>query len=716
LVDGAAPIFLILPQMAVYNFWKQEVTYLKKVGPKRAELLGSEAGIKVYGDLLTYFPRKYVDRSQVHRIRDIRSEMAQVTLLGKITAMEEAKGNKGTRLNATFSDGSGTVELVWFKGVKFIKESLKIGEEIVIFGSPRIFGRSIQIAHPEIEKGKSPEELLHSLKIIPLYNSTEKLKLAGLDSKGFRSIVSSMMEMGRDEIPENLAPWILQQYGLPTRRNAFQQIHFPEDFPTLERAQDRLKFEEFFFFQLIMAQRKLVEQPLRPSNPFPLVGKHFNDFYEKFIPFELTGAQKRVLKEIRSDLRRPIQMNRLVQGDVGSGKTMVAFMSILLAIDNGFQAAMMAPTEILAEQHYAKIGAYCAPLGLKVAMLTGSVKGSARQQLLLELREGVIDILVGTHALIEDAVKFKRLGLVIVDEQHKFGVMQRAKLWGKAELNPHNMVMTATPIPRTLALTLFGDIDVSKIDELPPGRKPIMTAVRTEAQRLQVFGFMQKELDAGRQVYVVYPLVEENEKLDYLAVTEGYEALSRRFGIEKVGIVHGRMKSEAKDYEMQRFKRGETKILVATTVIEVGVDVPNASVMVIENANRFGLSQLHQLRGRVGRGADQSYCILMSGDKPSDDAKKRLRAMVDSQDGFKIAEIDLKLRGHGDFLGVRQSGTIPELRLANFLEDADIFEIAREAAFTLIQNDPALEKPEHQAVKAYLEQYRRKYGFLKDIA
>jgi ATP-dependent DNA helicase RecG len=702
--------------MAVFNFWKQEITYLKKVGPKRAELLNSEVGIMVYGDLLSYFPRKYVDRSEVHRIRDIRSEMAQVTLLGKITEIEEAKGTKGMRLNATFSDGSGTVELVWFKSIKFIKESLKIGEEIVIFGSPRIFGRSIQIAHPEIEKGKSPEDLLNSLKIIPLYNSTEKLKVAGLDSKGFRTIVASMMELGKDEINENLAPWIMQKYGLLSRRNAFHQVHIPDDFEMLQKAQDRLKFEEFFFFQLIMAHRKLVEQPLRPSHPFPVVGKYFTEFYEKHIPFELTGAQKRVLREIRADLKRPVQMNRLVQGDVGSGKTMVAFMSILLAIDNGFQAGMMAPTEILAEQHYSKMKAYCAPMGLKVAMLTGSVKGAARTQLLLELREGVIDILVGTHALIEDHVRFKRLGLVVVDEQHKFGVMQRAKLWGKADLNPHNMVMTATPIPRTLALTLFGDIDVSKIDELPPGRKPVITAVRTEAQRLQVFGFMQRELDEGRQVYVVYPLVEENEKLDLIAVTEGYEALTRRFGIEKVGIVHGRMKSDAKDFEMQRFKRGDTRILVATTVIEVGVDVPNASVMVIENANRFGLSQLHQLRGRVGRGADQSYCILMSGAKTSDDAKKRLRAMVDTHDGFKIAEIDLKLRGHGDFLGTRQSGLIPELRLANFLEDGDLFEIAREAAFALIENDPALEKPEHRGVRAYLDQYRKKYGFLKDIA
>ncbi len=702
--------------MAVFNFWKQEITYLKKVGPKRAEMLNADAGIFFFGDLLTYFPRKYVDRSQVHRIRDIRSDMAQVTLLGKITAFDEVKGQKGGRLNATFTDGSGEIELVWFKGLRYVKDTLKIGEEIVVFGSPKIFGRNIQIAHPEIEKGKSPEEMVHSLKIIPLYASTEKLKNAGLDSKGFRAIVSNLMEMGKDEIAEILSPTIMQKYGLLSRRNAFMQIHFPDDFQMLEKGQNRLKFEEFFFFQLIMAHRKLVEQPLRPSHPFPVVGKYFNEFYEKHIPFELTNAQKRVLKEIRADLRRPIQMNRLVQGDVGSGKTMVAFMAMLLALDNGFQAAIMAPTEILAEQHYSKIKGYGAPMGIRVAMLTGSVKGAARKQLLLELAGGHIDILVGTHALIEDHVRFQRLGLVVVDEQHKFGVMQRAKLWEKADLSPHNMVMTATPIPRTLALTLFGDIDVSKIDELPPGRKPVLTAVRTEAQRLQVFGFMQKEIEAGRQVYVVYPLVEENEKLDFIAVTEGYEAMSRRFPDLHVGIVHGRMKPEAKDFEMQRFKKGETKILVATTVIEVGVDVPNASVMVIENSNRFGLSQLHQLRGRVGRGAEQSYCILMASEKNSEDAKKRLRAMVDTHDGFKIAEIDLRLRGHGDFLGTRQSGVIPELRLANFIEDGELFEIAREAAFNLIADDPALSKPENQGIRAYLDQYRKKYGFLKDIA
>lgn len=699
-----------------FNFWKQEITYLRKVGPKRAELLNKEVAIHYFGDLLTYFPRKYVDRSVIHRIREIHRDTMAVTLVGKILSFEEARGKKGSRLKAVFSDGSGTVDLIWFKSAKFIRQTLQVGQEIVIFGSPKMFGRSIQIAHPEIELGKSADDVLHNLKILPMYASTEKLKNGGLDSKGFRTIIANLLEQGHADFFENLSPHIVEKYKLLSRKESFTEIHFPQTFKTLEQAQNRLKFEEFFFFQLIMAQRKLIEQPQRPGHPFPVVGERFNTFYKEHIPFELTGAQKRVLREIRDDLRKPVQMNRLVQGDVGSGKTMVAFMAILLALDNGFQAGLMAPTEILANQHYAKMKAYGDPLGVRVALLTGSVKGKARKQLLFELKEGLIDILVGTHALIEDHVVFKHLGLVIVDEQHKFGVMQRAKLWSKGDLVPHNMVMTATPIPRTLALTVFGDIDVSQIDEMPPGRKPILTAVRTEAQRLQVFGFMQKEIDEGRQIYVVYPLVEENEKLDLIAVNEGFEAMARRFGVKNVGIVHGKMKSDVKEYEMQRFKKGETKILVATTVIEVGVDVPNASMIVIENSNRFGLSQLHQLRGRVGRGAAQSYCILMAGAKLSEDAKKRLKAMVDTQDGFKIAEIDLRIRGHGDFLGVRQSGQIPELRLANFLEDGVLFDMAREAAFELIKSDPGLKKPENQGIRVYLQQYQKKFGFLKDIA
>lgn len=698
------------------NIWKTEITYLKKVGPKRAEVLAKEAGIKVYSDLLTYFPRKYIDRSKIHRIRDIRQDTRQVTLIGKITEVEQVKGKRGGRLNATFTDGTGYIDLVWFKGVKWVMESLPMDEEVVLFGTPKIFGRNIQIAHPEIEKGKEGEDVKKNLRIVPIYSSTDKLNRIGLDSKGMRVLTAQLLEVGGREIKENLNPWICKRYGLPGRREAFRQIHFPESFEKLEAAKKRLKFEEFFFFQMVMAERKIVQQPKHQSHPFPLVGEKFNTFYKEHIPFELTGAQKRVIKEIRRDLARPVQMNRLIQGDVGSGKTMVAFMTTLLALDNGFQAALMAPTEILAEQHYNNILKYTSSLGINVGFLTGSVKGKARKQLLFELIEGHIDILVGTHALIEDHVKFQRLGLVIVDEQHKFGVMQRARLWRKAKLFPHNMVMTATPIPRTLALTLFGDVDVSKIDEMPPGRKPVMTAVRSAGQRLQVFGFMRREIEAGRQVYVVYPLVEESEKLDYLAVTEGYEAISRAFKGNHVSIVHGRMKPEDKEFEMQRFKRGETQIMVATTVIEVGVDVPNASMIVIENADKFGLSQLHQLRGRVGRGQSQSYCILMVGKKTSEDAKKRLKAMVDTHDGFKIAEIDMQIRGYGDFIGTRQSGHFPELRLANFVEDGDIFEAAREAAFLLIENDPTLGLPENTGLRAYFHQYLRKYGILKNIA
>ncbi|MCL4106363.1 UNVERIFIED_CONTAM: hypothetical protein GTU68_003524 [Idotea baltica] len=540
----------------------------------------------------------------------------------------------------------------------------------------------------------------------------------GLDAKGFRGLLEYLLELASGDIQETLNPWLCERYGLLSRKEALRQIHFPENFEKLEMAQKRLKFEEFFFFQMLMAERRLVQQPKLSSHPFPKVGTFFNRFFKEYLPFELTGAQKRVIKEIRKDVAQPVQMNRLIQGDVGSGKTMVAFMSLLLALDNGFQGALMAPTEILAEQHYANIQKYGGALGIKVGFLTGSVKGSARKQLLIELKDGIIDILVGTHALIEDHVQFKNLGLVIVDEQHKFGVMQRKRLWDKAGkgLYPHNMVMTATPIPRTLALTIYGDVDVSKIDEMPPGRKPVLTAVRTEAQRLQVFGFMRKEIDNGRQIYVVYPLVEESDKLDYLAVTEGYAAIQRAFPKHHISIVHGRMKPDAKEFEMQRFKRGETKIMVATTVIEVGVDVPNASVIVIENSDKFGLSQLHQLRGRVGRGQHQSYCILMAGKKPSEEAKKRLKAMVDTHDGFQIAEIDMQIRGHGDFLGVRQSGHFPELRLASFIEDGAIFEEAREAAFIITRADPTLSRPENYGIKLYFDHYLKKYGILKSIA
>lgn len=702
--------------MKTFNFWDTEVTYLKKVGPERADTLKSELGIRTYSDLLHFFPRKYIDKSNVVRVRDIRMDMPYVTLKGKISDFEFVKGNRGGRLTAEFSDGTGRIDLVWFKGIRWIRESVQPGQEIVIFGQPKFFGRKVQIVHPEIDKKAAEGEAVNTLTIVPYYPSGEKLKKKGLDSKGIRALMHHLLEIGQQDMRENLPTSFLTNFGLITRKQALNNIHFPESFQMLQEAQKRLKFEELFFFQLMLAKRKEIDQPRRQSNPFPHVGEYLNTFYHEHLPFELTGAQKRVIKEVRTDLARPIQMNRLVQGDVGSGKTMVAFMTMLIALDNGFQCALMAPTEILAEQHYNNFRKYGDKMGIRVGFLSGSVKGSDRKQLLFELQEGIIQILVGTHALIEDPVVFANLGLVVIDEQHKFGVVQRMRLWQKSTKFPHNMLMTATPIPRTLGLTLYGDVDISVIDELPPGRTPIKTAVRTEAQRKEVFGFIRRELDKGRQAYIVYPLVEESEKLDYLAVTEGYEAVKRYFQDIHVGIVHGRMKSDVKEQEMQRFKRGETKIMVATTVIEVGVDVPNSTIMVIENSEKFGLSQLHQLRGRVGRGGNQSYCILMVGtNKPSEDAKTRLRAMAETTDGFKIADIDLKLRGPGDFMGTRQSG-MPEFKLANIIEDSALLRQAREAAFRMMQADPGLEKLEHASTKAFLTQYIKEQNLLIGVA
>lgn len=703
--------------MSGFNIWNTEITYLKKVGPMRAQALAEECGIRTYGDLLNYFPRKYIDKSNVVRVRDIRADMAYVTLVGRITHFEYVGPGHGKgRLSAEFTDDSGTMELLWFKGIRWIRESVKEGQEIIIFGQPKIFGRKVQIVHPEIDAKGESGDTVNSLKIIPYYSSTEKLKAKGLDAKGMRQIVYHLLEVGAQDMREVLPSSLMSQYGLISRKEALHNIHFPASFDLLTAATNRLKFEELFFFQMMVAKRREIDQPKRRSAPFEVVGAYFNRFYAEFLPFELTEAQKRVIKEVRRDLARPIQMNRLVQGDVGSGKTMVAFMAMLIALDNGFQCALMAPTEILAEQHFRNFQQYAAQLGIKVALLTGSVKKSDRKQLLFELEEGIIDILVGTHALIEDPVRFKNLGLSIIDEQHKFGVIQRMRLWQKGRVFPHNMLMTATPIPRTLAMTLYGDVDVSVIDELPPGRTPVKTAVRAEAQRKEVFGFIQREIDQGRQAYIVYPLVEESEKLDYLAVTEGYEAVQRYFKNVQVGIVHGRMKPEDKEFEMQRFKRNETQIMVATTVIEVGVDVPNATIMVIENSEKFGLSQLHQLRGRVGRGAKQSYCILMVGGKnPSEDAKTRLRAMAETTDGFKIAEIDLKLRGPGDFTGTRQSG-MPEFKLANLAEDVHWVVAAREAATKIMETDPGLERVEHQAMKAHLMEYIKAQNLLVGVA
>ncbi|RMG21479.1 MAG: ATP-dependent DNA helicase RecG [Bacteroidetes bacterium] len=695
--------------------WAKDITYLKRVGPQRAKALQQECGIYTYEDLLYYFPRKYVDRSRVSRIRDIRDE-SYVTLVGKITHIELVRSRKGRgRLVADFTDGTGFLELNWFQGIKWIQKSLKVGEEIAIFGKPSRYGSKWQLSHPEIDRLRQEEGAKHTLNIVPFYPSTEKLSRLGLDARGFRAIMYHLLEEAGRLIPENLSPAIRSHYRLMDRPEAMRQIHFPDSYRHLQAAQRRLKFEEFFFFQLMLARRRTNTRIHHRSHPFTHIGRYFNDFFAHHLPFELTKAQKRVLKEIRKDLSQPVQMNRLVQGDVGSGKTMVAFMSMLMAKDNGFQSALMAPTAILAEQHYKKISRHAQKLGMQVGLLVGGQKKADRSEVLEGLQNGQLDIAIGTHALIEEPVQFQRLGLVVVDEQHKFGVMQRARLFQKADPFPHNLIMTATPIPRTLAMTLYGDVDVSVIDELPPGRKPIKTLVFGESKRLEVFGFIRKELQAGRQAYVVYPLVEESEKLDLLAAVKGHELLEKHFHDFRVGIVHGKMQPDAKEFEMQRFINRETHILVSTTVIEVGVDVPNANIILIENAERFGLSQLHQLRGRVGRGQQQAYCILMKGYKLSQDGKKRLTAMRETTDGFKIAEYDLQLRGPGDFLGTRQSG-IPQFQLANLAEDQGILLEARQAAFDLNEADPRLNLPENQPIRSFYRRYGKRYAGISTVA
>jgi ATP-dependent DNA helicase RecG len=684
-------------------FWLKDIMYLRKVGPLRAEALRKAVGIRTFGDLLHYFPRKYVDRSATARIRDLQPDGRPITLIGKISSLSNASSRKGRpMLQGLFTDGSGFLELVWFEGVRWLQKSLKVNEEIAIYGVPLLYGGRLQMTHPEVESLHSEEGLRHTGQITPFYPSGEALQRVGLDSRAFRELLHLLLEEGRSQLSETLPEPMRARYGLIGRPEALLQAHFPESFERLRSALDRLKFDELFFFQLMMALRRKLARANHAAPPFTQVGEYFHTFFREHMPFELTGAQKRVLREIRRDLALPVQMNRLVQGDVGSGKTMVAFMTMLLARDNGFQAALMAPTAILAEQHYQKISRMAAALGLKTCLLSGGQRKKERESILEGLASGELDFAVGTHALIEDPVRFRRLGLTVVDEQHKFGVMQRAKLWQKAQPYPHNLLMTATPIPRTLAMTLYGDVDVSVIDELPPGRQPVETFVFGEARRLEAFGIIRRELAQGRQAYVVYPLIEESEKSDLLAAMQGFEVLEKAFAGQRVGLVHGKMAPDNKEMEMQRFIRRETHILVSTTVIEVGVDVPNATVMLIENAERFGLSQLHQLRGRVGRGGGKSYCLLMAGGKVSHDGKQRLLAMRDISDGFRIAEMDLKLRGPGDFLGTRQSG-LPEFRLANIVEDQALLTAAREAAIALAESDPELARPEHQAL---LQAYR----------
>ena len=685
--------------------FQTSLEFLKGVGPKRAELLAKELKLKTFGDLLQYFPFRYDDRTQFHQVSQVSGELSYVQLVGEITYVEELGVPRKKRLVAKFKDESGTIDLVWFKGIQYLKRSIKIGEKYVVFGKPNAYRSQVNLVHPELETYLEHKNSLQ-VNLLPVYSTTEKLNRSGLASKNIAKLSRALLPKLKGKIAENLPANFLEERKLMSRETALFNIHFPKDQERLKRAIFRLKLEELFFIQLDLLKLKLVNLNKSKGFPFVEVGEYFNSFYSRYLPFELTTAQKRVLKEIRKDLGSGKHMNRLLQGDVGSGKTMVALMSMLIALDNGYQATLMAPTEILASQHFESLEENLSKLGISYALLTGSTKKAERTKIHEGLEDGSLQIIVGTHALLEDKVKFKNLGLAIIDEQHRFGVAQRAKLWNKNYQAPHVLVMTATPIPRTLAMTLYGDLDVSTIDELPPGRKAVETLHWYENKRLRLYGFMNEEIKKGRQVYVVYPLIEESEKLDYANLEEGYQHIFQRFAPPeyKVSIVHGKMPAENKEFEMKRFVEGKTDIMVSTTVIEVGVNVPNASVMIIESAERFGLSQLHQLRGRVGRGAEQSYCILMTGNKLSNEGRLRMKTMCGTNDGFQIAEVDLKLRGPGDLQGTQQSGTPINLKLTNLATDGQLVELARRAAQEVLEEDPNLVKDKNQNVKRFLAQ------------
>lgn len=679
------------------NFLQTPIDYLKGVGPNRADLLRSELGIHTYQDLLHLFPNRYLDRTRYYTIKELERNNAEVQIKGKITSLKMIEG-KGRRLVATFQDDEAIMELVWFRGHKWIKESIKLNTVYVIFGKTNYYNGKFSMPHPEMELLSEHESKLRST-MQPVYPSTEKLSNKGITNKVVNQLMQTLFVEAKNDLFESLSKPIIEDLKLMPKREAIFNIHFPQSQGDLARAQYRLKFEELFYIQLQLARKNQHHKSKIKGYPFTKVGPLFNEFYNNHLPFKLTGAQKRVLKEIRYDMGANAQMNRLLQGDVGSGKTIVALMSMLIALDNGFQACLMAPTAILAVQHYQGLTELCNKLNISISLLQGSTKASDRKIIHEQLENGELDILIGTHALLEDKVKFKNLGLAVIDEQHRFGVKQRSKLWHKNEFPPHVLVMTATPIPRTLAMTVYGDLDVSVIDELPPGRKAIKTVHRYDANRLKVFAFIRDEIKLGRQVYIVYPLIQESEAMDYKDLMDGYESISREFPLPdyQISIVHGKMKPADKDYEMQRFVNGETQIMVATTVIEVGVNVPNASVMIIESAERFGLSQLHQLRGRVGRGAEQSYCILMTSFKLSSDSKVRLETMTRTNDGFEIAEVDLKLRGPGDIMGTQQSGVL-NLKIADIIRDNDILKIARSYAWGIIKEDPTFAKAENKII------------------
>ena len=672
------------------QYLQQDIQFLPGVGPKRADMLRQELNINTIEDLLTYYPYRYVDRSRFYKISEVTSDMPFIQIRGKIHGYASIGKGRGKRLVADFTDGSGRIELVWFRGAKWIPENYPVGKELVVFGRPSVYQRKLNVVHPELEDPEKKHAV--SSKLQAVYSTTEKLKDHYLTSKAISKLMANLIKGLPKKFEETLPAWLLQKLNLVNLDSAMRHIHFPDATDQYKRAELRLKFEELFYIQLNILQGKTERNKRFRGNVFETVGESFNTFYREHLPFDLTGAQKKVMKEIRRDMGSGRQMNRLLQGDVGSGKTLVALMSMLIAMDNGFQTCIMAPTEILAQQHYKSISRFLDGMNVRVELLTGSVKKADRIPIHEGLLDGTLNILIGTHAVIEDVVQFKRLGLVVIDEQHRFGVAQRARLWKKADLLPHVLVMTATPIPRTLAMTLYGDLDVSVIDELPPGRKPIITRHSFDSKRLMVFGFLKKQLALGRQAYIVYPLIKESESMDYKDLEDGYESISRAFPPPdyQVSVVHGKMKPEEKEASMGHFVAGRTHIMVATTVIEVGVDIPNASVMIVESAERFGLSQLHQLRGRVGRGADQSYCIMMSGYKLSDEGRKRIETMVRTNDGFEIAEVDLKLRGPGDIEGTQQSGIPFNLKIAHLGRDIQILQLARDTAEVIIAGDPDL--------------------------
>ncbi len=688
------------------NPFQTPIEYLKGVGLSRADVLKKELGLATFEDLLRHFPYKYIDRTRFYKIRDIEPELPYVQVIARLTH-KELLGEKHTkRLVIQAQDDTGVMELVWFQGIRWMEKALVPGKAYIIFGKPTFFNGKAQMAHPEMEL-YTPAALLNkgNSTLQPAYNSTEKMKQFGLDSKGLQKLTASLLDQYAKDIHENLPLYIINRFKLTSRANAYRNIHFPEDAAALNEAQHRLKFEELFLLQLKLLRNKVLHTQKFKGNIFGTVGNLFNEFYHHKLPFELTNSQKKVLKEIRQDTQRGVQMNRLLQGDVGSGKTVVALMSMLIAIDNGFQTCIMAPTEILATQHYATIKSLVGDDFIEVALLTGSTPQKVRKVLHQRLESGELKILIGTHALIEDKVQYKNLGFVVIDEQHRFGVEQRAKLWRKNAIPPHVLVMTATPIPRTLAMTLYGDLDISVIDELPAGRKPIQTVHFFENQRLRMFGFMKQEITKGRQVYVVYPLIKESEKLDLKNLEDGINVMAHEFPLPdyRISIVHGKLKPAEKQFEMQRFVKGETQVMVATTVIEVGVNIPNASVMIIENAERFGLSQLHQLRGRVGRGAEQSFCILMSNQKLSYDGRIRLNTMVKTNNGFEIAEIDLQLRGPGNIEGTQQSGVL-DLKIANLATDQELLIVIRHVVEDIFKVDPQLALPENQILHNSLQE------------